>query len=488
MNPDLNRRGFLNLVLGGTAFSALQPIRTSAQGRTSPKTNVLFIAVDDLNNALGCYGHPLVKSPNIDRLARGGMRFDCAYCQFPLCSPSRTSLFTGLRPDQTQVFDLKTHFRDTIPDVLTLPQMFRQNGYFVARVAKIYHYGVPGDIGTSGLDDPKSWDQVVNPRGRDKDEEDKVTNLHQKQRGLGASFAWYESEGTDEEYTDGKVATATIRLLEEHKDKPFFVGCGFYRPHVPWIVPKKYFDVYPIEKITLPTNPPNDRDDIPEPALTVKPANYGFSDLDCRKATRAYFASISHMDAQVGRVLDALDRLNLADKTIVVLWGDNGYHLGDHGLWQKQSLFEESARVPLIVVAPGAKAKGQATAHTVETLDLYPTLADLCGLPAPKNLAGASLRPLLDDPNTPWNHPAYTQTRRGGKDGSFMGYSVRTERWRYTEWDDGKQGVELYDHQNDPREFTNLANDPKYAETVVEMKRLLRAVVKAPAPKSPSRP
>jgi len=478
MNPAPNRRDFLSLAFGGAAFSALQPAASPAQSNRSRRMNVLFIAVDDLNNALGCYGHPVVKSPNVDRLAARGMRFDHAYCQFPLCSPSRSSLFTGLRPDQIKIYDLKTHFRDVVPDVLTLPQLFRKNSYAVARVGKLYHYGVPGDIGTNGLDDPKSWDQVVNPRGRDKDEEDKVTTLHKEKRGLGSSLAWYESGGTDEEYTDGKVAAEVIRLLEESRDKPFFLGCGFYRPHVPWIVPKKYFDLYPLEKIALPFNPPNDRDDAPGPALPVKPANFGFSDLDCRRAMRAYFASTTYMDAQLGRVLDALDRLNLADKTIVVFWGDNGYHLGEHGLWQKQSLFEESARVPLIVVAPEARAKGKGTTRVVETLDLYPTLADLCGLEAPKNLAGASLRPLLDDANTPWSRPAYTQTRRGGKNGSFMGYSVRTERWRYTEWDGGKRGVELYDHQNDPREFVNLANDPEHARTVAEMRRLLHAVAK----------
>jgi uncharacterized sulfatase len=472
MSSDMNRRVFLKATLGGAAVSALQPARAVAQSNPAQKMNVLFIAVDDLNNALGCFGHPVVKSPNTDRLAARGVGFEHCYCQFPLCSPSRTSLFTGLRPDDTKVYDLRTHFRDTVPDALTLPQLFRQSGYFVARVGKLYHYGVPGDIGTDGLDDPKSWDQVVNPRGRDKDEEDKVTNLHQGKSGLGSSFAWLESGGADDEYTDGKVAAETIRLLEEHKDKPFFIGCGFYRPHVPWIVPKKYFDLYPLDKIALPENPPNDRDDIPAAALTVKPANYGFSDEDCRKATRAYFASISYMDAQLGRVLDALDRLKLADKTIIVFWGDNGYHLGEHGLWQKQSLFEESARVPLIVVAPNAKAKGKISPRVVETVDLYPTLADLCGLQPRIYLAGGSLRPLLDDPNAIWTRVACSQTRRSGAGtGAFMGYTLRTERWRYTEWDGGKQGAELYDHRNDPREFTNLANDPKYAHNVAVLKR-----------------
>lgn len=460
------------------AFCALGLVAPAADRLPRPKLNVLFIAVDDLNNHLGCYGNRIVKSPNIDRLARRGVRFDRAYCQFPLCSPSRVSLMTGLRPDETRVFDLQTDFRKTGPitDVVTMPQLFRQNGYFAARVGKIFHYGVPGQIGTSGLDDPKSWDQVVNPRGRDKDEEARVTTLNPNQRGLGASLAWYESEGADEEYTDSKVAAETIRLLEAHQDKPFFIGCGFYRPHVPWIVPGKYFDLYPLDKISLPQGPPNDRDDIPPAALWVKTPNYGRTDEECRRAIRAYYASISYADAQVGNVLDALDRLKLWDKTVVVLWGDHGWHLGEHGNWQKQSLFEESARVPLVVVAPGIKGKGKGCPRVVETLDLYPTIADGCGLTPPSNLAGKNLRPLLNNPRAEWNRPAYTQVRRGGTNNVFMGYSVRTERWRYTEWDDGKKGIELYDHAKDPREHTNLAGNPKYARTAEEMKRLLRAI------------
>ena len=450
----------------------------SSAAATSPprQLNVLFIAVDDLNNHLGCYGNRIVKSPNVDRLARHGVRFDHAYCQYPLCSPSRVSLLTGLRPDTTRIFDLQTDFRkSTLPTVITMPQLFRQNGWFAARVGKIFHYGVPNDIGTSGLDDPLSWDEVINPRGRDKDEEARVTNLNPENRGLGASLAWYESPGRDDEFTDAKVATETIRLLEEHPGKPFFIGCGFYRPHVPWIVPKKYFEMYPLERITLPKGPPDDREDIPPAALWVSRANYGLSDEDCRRAIRAYYASVSYMDAQLGRVLDALDRLKLWDNTIVILWGDHGWHLGEHGLWQKMSLFEESARVPLIIAAPGAKAKGKASQRVVESLDVYPTVADLCGLTAPANLAGASLRPLLDNPNLRRDRPAYTQVQRSDKKGRFMGRTVRTERWRYTEWDDGRRGTELYDHEKDPHEFVNLAAVPKYATIITEMKRLLGA-------------
>jgi uncharacterized sulfatase len=440
--------------------------------RAADKLNVLFIAVDDMNNDLGCYGHPLVKTPNIDRLAARGVRFDRAYCQFPLCSPSRVSLLTGLRPDTTKIFELRTDFRkQTLPDVVTLPQTFTRNGYYAARVGKIYHYGNPGQIGTDGLDDPASWQHRVNPRGRDKDEEQKITN-HTPMRGLGSALAFMAADGTDEEQTDGKVAAETIRLLEQNKDRPFFIAAGFYRPHSPYVAPKRYFDLYPPEKITLPAFTPEQRAKVPPPALaSTRPHPYfGATPEQAREAKRAYYATITFVDAQVGKLLDALDRLGLTGKTVVVFWSDHGYHQGEHGLWKKQSLFEESTRVPLIIAAPGQQAKGQASPRTVELVDLYPTLADLAGLEPPGNLHGASLRPLLDNPQAAWARPAYTQVWRGG----VPGHSVRTERWRYTEWGNGKQGAQLYDHGTDPRELTNLADNPKYAGVVEEMKTLVR--------------
>lgn len=441
-----------------------------AWAQARPKMNVLFIATDDCNNNLSCYGHALVKTPNIDRLAERGVKFERAYCQFPLCSPSRVSIMTGMRPDVTKVFDLKTDFRDRHPNVITLSQLFRNAGYTPMRVGKIYHYGVPGQIGTDGLDDRKSWDKVINPRGRDKDDEHLVTNVTPK-RGLGSALAWLAADGTDEQQTDGMVATEAIKLLEEYRDRPFFLGVGFFRPHTPYIAPKKYFDMYPLEKIKAVGDPAEDLKDIPVAALFTKPANWGVSEIDQRKAIQGYFASISFMDAQVGRVLDALDRLKLTDRTIIVFWSDHGYLLGEHGQWMKQSCFEPATRVPLIVSVPGAKGNGKSCPRTVELLDLYPTLADAAGLTAPKTAAGANLRPLLDNPQAPWNRPAYTQTARGG----FMGRTVRNERYRYTEWDGGKAGVELYDHQADPGEITNLATRPDMAGTVAEMKRLLAA-------------
>lgn len=443
----------------------------SAQPR---QPNVLFISSDDLNNDLGCYGHPLVKSPNIDRLAKRGVKFDRAYTQFPLCSPSRSSMMTGLRPDTTKVYDLQKHFRETLPDVVTMSQLFQKNGYFAARVGKIYHYGNPGQIGTDGLDDAPSWQVRVNPRGVDKDEEKLLTNLTPK-RGLGASLSFYASPAPDEEHTDGKVALETIKLLEQNKDKPFFIAAGFYRPHCPYIAPKKYFDLYPLDKIKAAQDVPGEHERLFPAALQTPDWNFGVDELGQRQSIQAYYASITFLDTNVGKLLEALDRLGLAENTIVVFWSDHGYLLGQHGQWHKQSLFEGSARTPLILAGPGVTAKGKASGRTVEAVDFYPTLADLSGLKgAPTNLAGKSLRPLLKNPNAKWDRPAYTQQRRGNaQNGFFMGYSVRNERYRYTEWDQGRKGVELYDYDRDPNELHNVANDPKYAKIVAQMKQLL---------------
>lgn len=478
---------FRNLILVLLFAAVLTAREIPAQAQKSSakpgkKFNVLFISTDDMNNDLGSYGHPLVQSPNIDRLSAKGVRFDRAYTQYPLCSPSRTSLMTGLRPDTTQVYDLQKHFRSVGPNVVTLPQLFMKNGYFAARVGKIYHYGNPGQIGTDGLDDPQSWNLVVNPRGVDKDEEKVLTN-YTPNRGLGSSLSFYASPEPDEAHTDGKVAAETIKLLEANKDRQFFIAAGFYRPHCPYIAPKKYFDLYPMEKIPAPKFSRDEWKTIPDPAIWIKDPHFGTTAEQQREAIRAYYASISFVDANVGKLLEALDRLKLTDNTIIVFWSDHGYLLGQHGQWMKQSLFEGSARNPLIFAGPGI-SKGKASPRTVEFVDLYPTLADWCGLvDAPKNLPGRSLRPLLANPNAKWDKPAITQVQRGAAQNQFMGYSLRTERWRYTEWDEGRKGVELYDETSDPEEMKNLADDQKYAGKIAELKMLLKKNLSVPSAK-----
>jgi uncharacterized sulfatase len=441
---------------------------------------VLFIATDDLNMNIGCYGNTPVKTPNIDGLATRGVRFERAYCQSPLCNPSRVSMLTGLRPDTVGVHDLATNFRSNRPRCVTLPQLFKNNGYFSARVGKIYHYGVPRQIGSGGLDDSDSWDLAINPRGRDKDEE---SIIHVLTRGtgttLGFSMSWLDMDGTDDEQTDGRGVAESIRLLERFAEtkQPFFLGMGFYRPHTPFVATKKWFEMYPKKSVTLPKFNSEDLADIPKPAQKIIPANYGLSESDLKDCVRAYWASVSCLDAQVGQLLDTLERLGLSDNTIVVFFSDHGFMLGEHGQWQKQMLFEESARVPLIMAGPGIKGRG-ASPRTVELLDVYPTLKELCDLPGPRQrLEGKSLVPLLDNPEAKWSRPAYSQIQRGTDEAppgpKLMGRSVRTERWRYTEWDGGKQGRELYDHDHDPHEITNLADNPKYAATVETMQKRL---------------
>jgi uncharacterized sulfatase len=452
-------------------------IPAAAQSSPTRRPNVLLIMSDDLNNDLGAYGHPIVRTPNIDRLAKRGLRFDRAYNQYPLCNPSRASLLTGLRPDTLGIYELVTQFRKRKPDAVSLPQLFQNQGYIAARVGKIYHYGVPGDIGTPGLDDPPSWSVAVNPRGVDKDEESLLINYTPNRGpGFGSALAFHASSARDEDHTDGKVATEAIALLEANKERPFFIAAGFYRPHCPFIAPQKYFDMYPLNKIKVPEVLPEALAQYPEAAFFTRPPNWGLTEQQEREVIRAYYASITFMDANVGRLLDALDRLKLTDNTIVVFMSDHGYSLGEHGQWMKQMLFDNSARSPLIVAGPGVSAKGKASRRVVEYLDLYPTLAALAGLTPPREIEGRSLVPLLNQPNAAWSHPALTQVRRGTQaNGFFMGYSIRTERWRYTEWDEGKRGVELYDEKSDPGEMHNLAGVAKYAVTLTELKGQLRS-------------
>jgi choline-sulfatase len=440
-----------------------------ANAAESDRPNVLFLICDDLNCDLGCYGHPIVKSPNIDRLASRGVRFQNAYCQYPLCGPSRASFMTGLYPDQTLIHGNAIYLREHVPNVETMAQMFRRYDYFATRIGKIYHYNVPLHIGTSGHDDPYSWDYTINPRGRDRDDEKSIFTL--SPGNFGGTLSWLAAEGSDQEQTDGITATEAIKQLERYaKDKrSFLLAVGLFRPHTPYVSPKKYFAMYPPETLTVPKVPDGYDETLPQPArrtIRSKKDQLNLSDDLARQAIQAYYASITFADAQLGPILDTLDRTGLANNTIIVFTSDHGYHMGEHGHWQKTTLFENATHVPLIIAGPGVSAAGQTATSPVEMVDIYPTLAELSKLTPPAYLSGVSLASALKDPSATPRDAAFTQFAEG--------YSIRTPRYRYTEWgDDGALGAELYDHQSDPEELRNLARSEDHQEISQELAAVL---------------
>ena len=436
---------------------------------SAKKPNVLFLMSDDLNTALSGFGHPQCKTPELDKLAERGMRFENMHCQYPVCGSSRASLMSGLYPYTNGTLGNAGTLRGNMPDVVTMSQLFRKNGYRVGRVSKIYHMGIPPEIlvGTATRDDPHSWDEVVNIKAPEQNAPGEKTNWSPKNKS-SQSFTGVVAEGDDLAHADGMAASHAIDFLKRHKDKPFFLACGFVRPHVPLVAPAKYFDRYDRDAMIAPVVPENDLEDVPEIIRNYKrnSTSYGITPELHKGLLEAYYASISYMDAQVGRILEALEELGLAENTIVVFTSDHGYLLGEHHKFQKQHLFEESTRVPFIVSVPWMnKQHGKATKHITELLDLYPTLAELSGLKAPKNLHGASLVPLLKNPSTDeWTKElAFTISRNGGE-------SIRTHNWRFTHWGFGSGGMELYDLRKDPGEFTNLANDPKYKKQLKKLK------------------
>jgi len=471
------------LRLGGLLFvvASLCPLFSDA----AEKLNVLLIVSDDLNVRLGCYGDEHARTPNIDRLAARGVRFDRAYCQNPLCNPSRASFLTGLRTDTLRIYENDTHFREIVPDVVTLPQTFQRNGYTTVRVGKLFHYNVPASIGTDGFDDLPSWHRTVNPRGRDKDDEDRIFTVTPEAKGaarFGGSLSWLAADGTDAEQTDGMIADAAATLLHELKDGPFFLGVGFFRPHTPYVAPKPWFALHPLNHLPTPRAPEGWLATVPAAARDHrKPQEDHLTDDIRQHAIQAYYASVSFMDAQLGRVLDALDREGLTSKTIVVFISDHGYQLGEHELWQKRSLYEWSLRVPLIVSVPGNAANGSVAKSPVELVDLHATLAELCGLPAPQT-EGTSLAKLVRHPEQSLGLPAFSQIARTDNaiprerkmdQVVYHGHTIRTDRYRYIEWDGGEKGAELYDELADPEELKNLVNDPAHAATVAMLKQQL---------------
>ena len=469
------------------------------------RPNVLFISIDDLRPELGCYGNKIVHSPNIDRLAARGTTFTRAYCQQAVCSPSRSSLMTGRRPDATKVWDLETHFRAALPDVVTLPQYFKANGYHCAALSKIYHHG---------FEDGRSWSQphwypsgqtidtdltdykkrIVNRAGAGVKEYSTVAQPADNDKPGGKGAAFEVSPKIDDELPDGFTAQEAVKRLHDLKGKgqPFFLAVGFLKPHLPFVAPKKYWDLYDPDKIPLPAI-----DHLPEGAPEFAGHNNGelhsYVDVPkgnpipadyAKKLRHGYYACISYTDAQVGRLLDALDKEGLTKNTIVILWGDHGWQLGDHGLWHKHTNFELATRAPLILSVPEQKTAGQTSAAPVEFVDVYPTLCDLAGLKLPAGLDGISLKPLLENPQAKVKPFSISQYPRGGATGPLMGYSLRDERYRLTLWRNRRDGTiaatELYDEQNDDAETKNIA--AAQPEIVKQLSALLKPTLDAAPP------
>jgi iduronate 2-sulfatase len=444
----------LVLLAGGTAVAA-EPAK---------KPNVLFLMSDDMRPELGCYGHAIVKSPNIDALAKAGVRFDRAYCQYPLCNPSRASLLTGRHPTTTGVLDNTTYFRDAHPDWVTLPEHFKANGYATLRAGKIFH---------GGIDDQQSW--TDGGEVRKKPGEVKKASPKERQK---TSDRIVVLEGDGQSHGDYRTADRAIQFLRQYKDKPFFLACGFTKPHSPPTAPQKFFDLYDAAKIPLPKTfaaKPAAPEGFPERSITPNGDLFigrDASEDEAKQMLEAYYASISWTDWNVGRVIAELDELGLRDNTVIVFWGDHGYHLGEFGKWAKHgSLFETGTRVPLVVAAPGAKAKGAVAPHPVQSLDIYPTLCELCGLKAPAGIEGHSLKPLLDDANVKWDHPAYSVAGNAKN----LGVAVRTAKYRYAEWTGAKGGgAMLIDESADPHETKNLIDDPQLAAVREELSALAK--------------
>ena len=428
------------------------------------KLNVLFLMSDDLRPELGCYGHPSVKTPNIDGLARAGVRFERAYVQFPLCNPSRSSLLTGRYPTTTGVLDNRTWFGAAHPDFVTLPKHFKANGYATLRTGKIFH---------GGIDDFEAWTEGGEKRDFEGATQVRVVPPDRQQQ----SDRRVVLEGDGESHGDYRAAARAIEYLRAYRDKPFFLACGFSKPHSPPTAPRRFYDMYDPAKVPLPVDfapSPSAPPGLPPASVTRNGDLFigrDASEAEAREMIRAYWASVTWMDWNVGRVLAELDRLGLRQSTVIVFWGDHGYHLGEKGKWSKHgSLFEIGTRVPLVVAAPGAKGNGTSSPRVVQALDLYPTLAGLCGLPKGAGLEGRTLEPLLADPRARWDHPAF---RFAGNNNRLAGVAVRTERYRYAEYDGGRGGAMLFDHRSDPRELKNLADDPAHAPARAELARLL---------------
>ncbi len=468
----------LAFLLIGSSFASAQARAANPRNNVNPKYNVLFIISDDLTaTALSCYGNKVCETPNIDRLAAQGIRFTRAYCQGTYCGPSRASFLSGYYPHATGVLGYISP-RKAIGNRATWPQHFKNAGYHTARVSKIFHMGVPGGIekGTDGADDPASWTEKFNSRGPEWRAPGEGETLEGNPNGKkpvvgGNTFVVVEASGDDLVHSDGKTAAKACELIQKHKDKPFFLGVGFVRPHVPFVAPRPYYKPFlPYAKMTLPEKVEGDWKDIPKAGINYKTSvNMKMDVRRQKKAVGGYYASVAYMDAQVGKVLAALEKSGLGEKTIVIFTSDHGYHLGEHDFWAKVSLHEESALVPLIIRVPGKKP---AVCHSfAELLDLFPTLASLCGLEVPTRLQGKNLSPLLDDPNRQVRDAAFCVNGRG--------FLLREDKWAYIQYGEkAERGIELFDMVKDPKQYTNLAQVPEYHQIVEDFKVKFAAKMK----------
>ena len=431
--------------------------------------NVLFIISDDLTDtALSCYGNTVCQTPNIDAIAKQGVRFTKAYCQGTYCGPSRASLMSGYYPHAIKMLGYKTP-RPMIGDRMMWPEFFRQHGYYTARVSKLFHMGVPGGIeqGGHGEDDQRCWTERYNSQGPEWKAAGQGWTLEgNPDRTVpvkgGNTFVVVEADGDDLAHSDGRTAEKAAELIKKHSQRPFFMGVGFVRPHVPFVAPKKYYKPFPYDSMKLPEKLAGDWDDIPAAGINYKTSKNMKMDLEQqRKAVGGYYASVSYMDAQVGKVMKALEESGVADRTIVIFTSDHGYHLGEHDFWAKVSLHDESARVPLIISVPG---KQPAVCDSlVELLDLYPTMANLCGFKAPVRLQGKDISRLLDNPDNAVRDAAFSVNGKG--------YLLRTAEWAYMRYGaNGNNGEELFDMVNDPKQYTNLVGKDKYQQKLESLR------------------
>lgn len=455
------------------AFPLIALLAAAAQSRGAeglPRPNVLLIMADDLRDFGGAFTREVVRSPNLDRLRKRGITFERAYVQYPVCNPSRASLMTGLRSEQLGIVGNDVPLRQKFPDIVTLPQLCKEAGWQTHAFGKLYHLGGGKDpqARQRWMDTGRSWHTSesfeATQAGR------KLLAGRNLTNGALAWCQWGAADGADDDQPDGQIAAATVATIERLGDQPWFIGCGFMKPHDPFIAPKRYFDLYPPQSLQPWADP---ADLTPVRKDSVGFGAYGdafsaFTNKEWRELLHAYLAATSFMDAQLGRVLDVLDKRQLWDKTVVVFVGDHGYHTGERGWWNKNTLFERSCRAPLIIAAPGTEG-GRSSRSLVEFVDLYPTVADLCGLKMPHAVAGSSLRPALADPGANTKDAAFTLVARGQK---LYAQSIRTNRWRLTLWSDDQK--ELYDHDRDPEELHNVAG--QYPEIVKELSAHVRSL------------